>query len=104
ALPSATVTHDTSLAAVQAQPGSAITEIRMLSGPRPASYQPGLMLVVHPASCRSVNVFPTTVTTAVRAGPLFAGISSRTTPLPDPLPPVSIVTQSAVVVAVHWHR
>jgi len=48
-----------------------------------------------------MNGIPAIVTDAVRAGPLLAGMSRRTVPLPVPLRPAVIVTQSALVVVVH---
>ena len=41
------------------------------------------------------------VTSAVRDGPLFAGIVSSTFPLPVPLRPAAIVTHGALVLVVH---
>ncbi len=46
--PLSTVTHGTVLVAVHVQSPSAVTAIRMSSGPLPASYQVGLILVEHP--------------------------------------------------------
>jgi hypothetical protein len=102
--PSVTVTHGTVLAAFHEHAASAVTEIRMSSGPRPASYHRGLIVATQGPSCVNVNGFPATVTMVLRGGPAFAGITRRTVPVPVPVRPLSIVTHDALVLVVHVHE
>lgn len=66
----------------------------------------GAMLKVHGAGTAAwltVNVCPAIVTVPLRAAPVFAAIAIATVPLPEPLPPLAIVSHAAFVLAVHAH-
>jgi hypothetical protein len=54
-----------------------------------------------PAAWLIVNVLPPAVIVALRAGPPFAAAVNLTVPLPDPVAPAEIVSQSASLFADH---
>jgi hypothetical protein len=50
-----------------------------------------------------VTVLPAMVAVPLRAGPVFAWMSSCTTPFPDPLLPAAIEIHGALLTAFHEH-
>jgi hypothetical protein len=101
--PAVTVTHPALLAAVHEQPAAAVTAT--LPEP-PAATKPwdaGERLNVQlAAACVTLNVCPATVSVAERAEVVvFAAAANVTVPLPLPVAPAEIVTQPALLAAVH---
>lgn len=52
-------------------------------------------------ACETAKVLPAIVSVPVRAGPVLAAIEKATVPLPLPLAPDVMVSQDALLVAVH---
>ena len=103
--PEVIVSHAALLVAVQSQPVEAVTESVFVPPPAGADWTSGMTLNEQdPAGCVTVNVWPATVRVPVRATPVvFAAAEKLTRPFPVPDAPVVIVSQLALLVAVHAH-
>ena len=101
--PPVTVIQSALLAAVHAQDAEVVTA----TVPEPPA--PGTSALVgdseyaQPPACVTVKVWPAAVIVAVRAAPVLATAAKRTVPLPVPLAPEEIDSQSTSSVADHAH-
>jgi hypothetical protein len=102
------VSHETLLAAVQLQFDPVVTVVVKVSPVAARVRDAGETLYVHeagaPPSWVTVTVRPATVRVPVRSpGAVLAVTPNVTVPLPVPLEPPLIVSQDALLVAVHPH-
>jgi hypothetical protein len=97
------VTQAALLVAVQSQPAELVTARVFVPPAAGADWKSGVTLNEHdPAGCVTVNVCPATVSVPVRELPVeFAAAENVTRPLPVPDAPWVIVSQVALLVAVH---
>src|SRR4030095_3513360 len=89
--------------AVHAQPAVAVTAIVPLPPPATADWKSGVASYEQAApACVTGNGCPPIVSVPVRVVPVvFAATLNVTVPLPEPDPPPVIVSQVALLVAVH---
>lgn len=103
AAPSVTEIHGALLVAVQLQPAAVCTSNDPDPPFRGTFVLPDDSAKEHPCPCVTVKVRPAIVSAPERGGPPDAATLNRTVPLPDPLAPDVIVTQSTALEAFHPH-
>ena len=103
--PAVMVSHETLLVAVQSQPAAVVTAIVLVPPAAGADWKSGVTLKAHdPEACVTVNVCPAIVSVPVRVAPVeFAAAEKVTSPFAVPDAPAEIVSQVALLVAVHVH-
>jgi hypothetical protein len=96
-------THGTGADAPHGHPALVLTATEPAPPPSGTAWLAGLMLKVQPELWPTVNVRPAMVSVPLRAGPVVAATVNGTVPLPLRVPPLAIVSQGALLVAVHSH-
>jgi hypothetical protein len=103
--PDVMVSHPALLVAVQVQPVGMSTDVDPVPPVAETFWLVGVRVAEQAAAaCVTVNVFPAIVSVPVRCVPFgFALALKLVVPLPDPLAPDVMVSQAALLVAVHPH-
>jgi hypothetical protein len=101
--PEISAIHGTSLCADHVQPSAVLTAIVPEPPLAPTDCAVGRIEVLHPTPCRTVTVFPATVNTPVRDGPVVDRASNTTCPVPVPCAPSTIDSHGVSLRAVHAH-
>jgi hypothetical protein len=96
------VSHGTLLDAVHGHAAVVVMAIAAVLPEGAAAIEAGLIAYVHPSDCTTLNFWPATLIVALRGGPVEAGTSNVTTPLPCP-DAVRTRTHSASAAADHEH-
>src|SRR5215218_9327611 len=91
----------TLLVVVHAHPAGAVTLMVFVSPSAPTLWTSGEIVIVQPAACAIVNVWPAMVRVPDRDPPVCAAAVNATLPGPLPVVPDVMVNQLALLAAVH---